>query len=470
MPQQITNRNVFSLSEVAGSIRRTLAGRYTSRFWVKAEMSKLNRYDYSGHCYPDLIERADGRIVAQMRGIIWATDYRRIADTFSKITGEELSDGQQIIFEAGISFDPNHGLSLNIFDIDPAFTLGELEIEKRQCIQKLQSEGIWELNRSLPMPMLPKRIAVVSVSTSKGYADFISLINARSKGFSIQHVLFPAILQGEKAVEEITHQLGQIRKVSSSFDLVAIIRGGGGDTGLSAFNHYKLASTVATFPLPVITGIGHATNLTVTEMVANTRAITPSELADLLLERFEYCKARIDRAETVLKTSQTHLSNARASLLQLSQRLKNSASAITASRHTRLDHQVQLIARQSQHILHSRERQIAASIDMLQRICPLFINRNALELNHLKNRLTLGCGRLLGVSQQKIDALDNATTNLHPDRLLQKGFSITRLNGTALKGVSNLSKGIIIETQLAKGRITSKIIEIEQYEERTPDV
>lgn len=461
MPQKFNDRKVFSLKEVAESVKRTLASRYGSRFWVKAEMNKLNNYDYSGHCYPDLIERADGRILAQMRGIIWAIDFRRINTDFFQATGENLSDGMQILFEASVSFDPNHGLSLIISNIDPSFTLGELEREKRKCIAQLQREGIWDNNHRLPMPFLPKRLAIISVSTSKGYADFISLLNTRSEGFNIQHMLFPAILQGEKAVEQIAAQLEKICKVHSHFDLVAIIRGGGGDTGLSAFNHYRLAGIVATFPLPVMTGIGHATNLTVTEMVAHTRAITPSELADILLERMEFLKDGVDRSAQVLKKTPEFIKGQRAELNRLSQQCASGAAmALTANR-MQIAHTVQILKNNTRQQLLMREQKLTTISDTLRRLYPIAIERNALDLLHLQTRLSLGCGRMLGISFHKLDTLSRSIALLHPSRVLQHGYSITRLNGIALRDASGLQEGNVIETQLSSGKIQSSIIKTE---------
>jgi len=461
MPQKFNDRNVFSLKEVAESVRRTLASRYGSRFWVKAEMNKLNRYEYSGHCYPDLIERADGRILAQMRGIIWAIDFRRINNDFLQATGENLSDGMQILFEASVSFDPNHGLSLVISNIDPSFTLGELELEKRKCMVQLQHEGIWDHNHRLPMPFLPKRLAVISVSTSKGYADFISLINARSVGFNIQHMLFPAILQGEKAVEQISAQLKKIRKVHHHFDLVAIIRGGGGDTGLSAFNHYQLARIVATFPLPVMTGIGHATNLTVTEMVAHTRAITPSQLADILLERMETLRDGVNRSAQLLKKTPDFIHLQKTALNRLSQQLASSAAMSLISNRIQLAHTIDLLKNNTRQQLALRNQMLTTIPEVLRRLYPVAIERNALDLLHLQTRLSLGCGRLLGISYHKLDTLSQTIDLLHPSRVMQRGYSITRLNGIALRDATGLQPGDVIETQLSNGKIQSSIIKTE---------
>jgi exodeoxyribonuclease VII large subunit len=286
MPEIINKKKVFSLIEVTLSIQKTISERYKSSFWVKAEMNKLNNYSYSGHCYPDLVEKKDGRVIAQMKSNLWKNDFNRINNNFLTVLKEPIKDGIKILFCATITFDPSHGLSLRIIDIDPAYSLGELEREKQETIAKLNREGIFRNNRRLTLPLLPQRIAIISVETSKGYADFLKVIGNNPWGYKFFYFLFPALLQGEKSINSILHQLGRIGKVTKHFDVVAIIRGGGGDVGLSSYNNYELAKEIALFPIPVITGIGHSTNETVAEMVSFSNAITPTELADLLIQKF----------------------------------------------------------------------------------------------------------------------------------------------------------------------------------------
>ena len=284
MPETVADRSIFSLLEVTRSIQKTLADRYGSSFWVKAEMNKLNHYPHSGHCYPDLVEKKDGKVIAQLRSVLWKDDYLRINHSFLRLVKTPLKDGISMLFCARITFDPVHGLSLRIIDIDPAFSLGELEREKIETLEKLRAAGIFDRNKNLKIEPVPQRIAIISVETSKGYADFQKVIANNAWGYRFFHFLFPSVLQGDRAVESIVYQLNRIRKVISHFDAVAIIRGGGGEVGLSCFNDYELASEIALFPLPVITGIGHATNETVVEMIAYKNAITPTDLANYLLD------------------------------------------------------------------------------------------------------------------------------------------------------------------------------------------
>jgi exodeoxyribonuclease VII large subunit len=300
MPETINDRKVFSLLEVARSISKTIADRYTSSFWVKAELLKLNHYPRSGHCYPDLVEKSAGSVVAQVRSNLWKSDYNQINRRFLEVTGEPLKDGINILLQARIQYDPIHGLSLQILDIDPGFTMGEMLREKLDTIKKLKEEGLFERNKTLPFPLLPKRVAVISVETSKGYSDFRKKIDENPYGFHFFYMLFPSLLQGDGAVPELKRQLNRIRIVKDHFDVVAIIRGGGGDLGLSCYDNYELAKEVALFPLPVLAGIGHSTNETVVQMVAFKNNITPTDLADYLIRKFSDFKTPLENYERLL--------------------------------------------------------------------------------------------------------------------------------------------------------------------------
>ena len=264
--------------------------------WIQAELNKLNYYKQSGHCFPELVEKQEGRVLAQMKATIWKDDFIIIDREFQRVLKEPLKDGIKILFLAAISFDPTHGLALRIIDIDPAYTLGDLEKEKQETIERLKKENLFDKNKGLRLALLPQRIAVISVESSKGYADFIKVMEGNGRGYRFFHLLFPSLLQGEKAVDSMIAQLKRISKVKNHFDLVAIVRGGGDDIGLSCYNDYRLASAIAEFPLPVLTGIGHSTNETVCEMISYSNAITPTKLAEWLLQKFHDFREPVEAA------------------------------------------------------------------------------------------------------------------------------------------------------------------------------
>lgn len=386
------NEKVFSLKEVASSVKRTLNARYGSSFWVKAEMIKLNHYPYSGHAFPDLIEKQDDVIVAQMRAVIWSADFKRIRDKFRSCGLADLTDGITILFRASILFDEFYGLSLRIIDIDTSFTLGEMEKQRMLCIERLKAEGIYSLNSSLSLPAVPKRFAIVSVGSSKGYNDFMQIVRKHSSRFAIFTHLFPSLLQGDGAINSISEALDRINDVADCFDAVLIIRGGGGDVGLNCYNHYNLCRAVALCKLPVLTGIGHASNQTVAEQIAWRNFITPTDLADFLFSGFN---------------------NAYLEVLNLSKQLKSNADSILNTNNER----VKLL---SESLRHKIENRILSEKERLQMI------------------------------ERYIRLLD-------PSLLLQKGYSMTYLNGVLVSSVKDLKSGDEIVTRFSDGEIVSKL-------------
>lgn len=322
--EQSIGDKAFSLSEVTASIRRTISSRYGSSFWVRAEMIKLNHYPYSGHAFPDLIEKKDEVIVAQMRAIIWSGDLKRINEKFFRCGMGALSDGVSILFRATIMYDEFHGLSLRIIDIDTSFTLGELEKQRINCIERLKAEKIFALNKSKQLPALPKRFAIISVESSKGYNDFMKVVLSHSPKFAIFTHLFPSLLQGDGAVYSMLQAFERIEAVAEFFDAVLIIRGGGGDVGLSCYNDYRLCRAVALCSLPVLTGIGHSTNQTVAEQTAWHDFITPTDLADSILGYHETALQNIIEArnsllscsDDVLKREKQNLVQTRVELIE----------------------------------------------------------------------------------------------------------------------------------------------------------
>ena len=414
MPEVINDKTIFSLLEVTKSIQKTISDRYKSLFWVKAEMNKLNHYKHSGHCYPELVEKKDGKIVAEIRSILWKSDFERVNAQFIKLLNEPLRDGITIYFQAGISYDPLHGLSLRIVDIDVSFVLGELEKEKKESIFRLQEEGLFDANKRIPFPLIPKRLAIISVETSKGLSDFYKIINNNPWGYKIETTLYHALLQGDKSIASIIKQMAVIAERTDQYDAVAIIRGGGGEVGLSSYNNYHLSKAIAIFPIPVLTGIGHSTNETVSEMVAYKNAITPSELADFLIQKFHNFAIPLDNAQKQLILAINNLFHTERSKLQ---------------------NAVQTINWSSINNIKSEQHQISLLAQKLQLYSEHFIKQQHHELDNL-NRL--------------IKMAD-------PHLLLKRGFSISRKNGKAITSKEEINIGDEIETLFVDGLVTSTV-------------
>ncbi len=469
MPEKVNDRTIFSLLEVTLSIQKTLSQRYTGSFWIKAEMNKLNHYPQSGHCYPDLVEKTDGKIVAELRSTIWKDDFKRVNENFLNILHEPLKNGINILFCAKISFSPVYGLSLRIIDIDPSWSLGELEKEKQQTIEKIRKEGLFNANKGLLLSLLPKRIAVISVQTSKGYADFRKIIDGNEWGYTFFHMLFPALLQGENAVESIIGQLEQIRRVKHHFDVVAIIRGGGGDVGLTCYNNYELSKAIALFPLPVITGIGHSTNETVSEMIAFKNAITPTELADYLIQKFHNFSVPVQRAfETITGFFSRLMQDEKVRMLNTVRFYKSVTMSALARFNQDVGNEIKVLQQHSKYFIHQqREKHIHQNLILIEKgsrrmlvlKIPLIDATGVNILNRARN--------FIRREVQVVAGIEKNIALLNPVNIFNRGYSITMVNGKVLKTVEDLREGTILKTILPDGNITSiaqSVKKAEKYE------
>jgi len=437
MATQVNEKKVFSLLEVTNSVRKTIAERYQSTFWVRAEMNKLNHYSYSGHCYPELVEKNNGKVVAQIRASLWKDDYVRSNTRFLQVLGEPLKDGIAILFEASLGFDPLHGLSLRIIDIDPTFSLGALERERLESIARLKTLGIFDQNKKLTFPLVPKRIAIISVETSKGYADFLKVIQNNPWGYRFSCFLFPALLQGDRSVDSILTQLQRIRKVSHHFDVVAIIRGGGGDVGLSSYNNFRLASEVARFPLPVMTGIGHSTNETVTELAAHRNAITPTELADFLIQRLHDFAAPVNRAAEILADRTRRM-------------------LLDEFRH--FDQTVSAFRKGTNNAITTRRRDLQVLAKSISQNAVFTVRRATDQCHRAADALRRSFGAVFRHERLELTGLEKTIGVMDPMHVLKRGFTISTVNGKVIKSIDEIHEGDHIVTTAADGSVTSEVI------------
>lgn len=478
MPETIDNRKVFSLLEVTKSIEKAISRNYTGSYWIKAEMVKLNYFEKNGHCYPDIAEKKNGVIVAQIKAIIWKNTYEKINNKFKTVTKDPLKDGLTILFLTKVKFDSLHGLALHILDIDPNYTLGELARMKMEAIQKLKEEKIFDQNKKIPFPLLPQRIAVISVETSKGYSDFCSKIDHNSWGYKFFHMLFPSLLQGEKATIEIITQLARIRLVAHHFDVVAIIRGGGGDVGLNCFDDYNLAKTIAFFPLPVLTGIGHSTNETVAEMVSARNNITPTDLADFLIQQFHNFSVPVKNSiRAVTEYAERLLKEEDRSLMNCFKMFKTRIESNVSLQNNSLDNFWKIISIRPLQIIQDKLIQLKGLLGYLEKdtnykilsfiqiinqkkdkifsIVNQNIKSSEMQLEQFIPLLELHVKNQLKESGQSVGKIERIISVMDPKNVLQRGYSLTWLNGKILKLKEDVKKGDQIETDLSDGKIIS---------------
>ncbi len=432
-------KKFYSLLELTRSIESVIKKTYTASYWVKAEIAKLNYYPQSGHCYPDLVEKENGVVLAQIRSTIWAGNFSSLNSKFVSITKEPLSDGMTVLIRVTISFHPVYGLTLQIVDVEPTYTLGELAKEKQQSIDRLKKEGVIDKNKHLVPPLLFKRLAIISVETSKGYHDFLKVIDQNEWGYNFFHMLFPAILQGIGAVNSIIEQLNRIKKVLKHFDAVLIIRGGGGDVGLSSFDNFKIANAVANFPLPIITGIGHATNETVVEQVAFINKITPTEVGYYLLQRFHDFSVQIQRMQNIIIDKSNQI------LANENRRLYYTISGLKSN--------IDGLVFEHRNILNQSGYRVLKSADKM-------ISNNKRSLHALQSEMSSSVTRIFEKSNYNIISVSDKLRLLDPKNILKRGFSITTKNGKAIFDSDKVSCNDEIETIVFSGRIISKVEKI----------
>lgn len=407
------DKQVFPLSKLTAAIENVINTHCNKFVWVKAEIVKLNYYKHTGHCYPELVEKKDGKIIAEIRGNIWKPQFDQINEKFRLVLNEDLGDNMTVVIRAAVTYHSVYGLALNILDIDPEYTLGELARQKLETIKKLKEENIFYANKDKHLPVLPKTIAIISVGTSMGYLDFMNVIENNPRGYKYHLMLFPAVLQGERAVSTIIAQLKKI-KTYGVFDAVAIIRGGGGTIGFSCYDSYTLSREIARYPLPVLTGIGHSSNETVVELVSFKSFITPTKIAEFLLQEFNNFAFPLKEQTEKLNT-------------QVSWKLEREKGVLKET--TRLFSAISL----------------------------RLLDKNEYRLEQISSQLINSTRNFMQAKNTKLQILGESIHNNSPQTILKRGYSITRANGKVILDPAILDEGDLVETELHKGRLTSRV-------------
>ena len=408
----MSNRKTITLSQLQRQVKQTLTEQFALPVWVSAEISEL-KVNYAGHCYLELIEKGEEDAVpkAQARATIWRNRYPHVSSYFEAETGQPLSAGIRILAQVLVSYHELYGFSLQINDIDPAFTLGEMERQKNATIRRLQEEGVWEMNRQVELPAIVQRLAVVSSAKAAGFQDFINEL--KKSRYAFQTTLFEAVMQGLSAEESIIDALGRVADRMEQFDAVVIVRGGGSQSDLSCFNAYRLSNHVAQFPLPVLTGIGHDKDQSVVDMVAASPHKTPTAVAAWLVERMADLEGWLEGAATQLhETTLRHLREAALGLERMSGELHRT------TKETLLTEQ--------------------------------------LKLNHHALQLPDRVADFLARQRMRLEQAEKLTESRSPRHILQLGFAIVRSEGRVLKTTSEVAEATSIEIELNDGTINLK--------------
>lgn len=278
-------KNALTLKQLLETVKGGIEGAVPFPVWVLAEIVEIKQRA-AGHCYLELAESSDSGVQARVPAVIWSSHYKVIAPYFKHETGRTLEAGMKILVKVQVSYSVLYSLTLSITDIEPSFSVGAGEIERRKTIKRLEDEGLFGMNGMLCIPKLPRRLAVISSETAAGYRDFMRHLHENAYGFTFMTELFPAVMQGQEAPGSIVEAMDEVAAREGDFDALAILRGGGSGADLSCFDDYALAANIAQFPLPVITGIGHDHDCHVCDMVAAYSVKTPTAAADFILECF----------------------------------------------------------------------------------------------------------------------------------------------------------------------------------------
>ena len=458
----VESPKIFTLKQVVSSIRKTIDERYKNLYWVKAEMHKLNQFP-SGHCFPELLQKEDGKIVAQISGSIWKHNFEKINKRFIDVVKEPLKEDTTLLLQVKVSFHEMYGLSLQIMDIDPNYALGELQKERQETLKKLQKDGLINANQQLEFPVLPKRIAVISADASKGLSDFMQVIETNDWNYQFFTMLFPASLQGDHAANSIIKQLERIKKVLHHFDCVVIVRGGGGEVGLSCYNNYDLCRNIAKFPLPVLTGIGHSTNLTVAEMVAFRNAITPTELGDFLLQVFHNFSVPVKDAVKRLKVSTSNVTTTSKLALNNASKLFRSVVKQSVSRNKQvvlsnikdLENNIRVVQLNESNSIQRLEQGVYKNSKLL-----LASKKN--DLNASSKAMAHSTASLFKARENLLSQMEQSVRLMNPINVLNRGYSISLINGKSISRDNKVKKGDRIQTKTATFSIQSEVVEIEK--------
>ena len=402
-------------------VRETIECEMPDEYWVEAELSECR--ELRGHCYMELIQKDERTAtpVAKSPAKCWANKWAVIRPYFERTTGQQLHAGMKVLLKVYAQFHEAYGFSWIVTDINPEYTLGDMARKRQEIIRQLKAEGVFDLQKELTLPPFCQHIAVISSQTAAGYGDFCNQLCDNPYGFQFQTQLFPAIMQGEGVEQSIIDALEKIYSLTSSFspltskfDCVVIIRGGGSTGDLSGFDTLALAENVANFPLPIITGIGHERDESILDMISHTRVKTPTAAAAFLIEHLKEVLDVINCSqELITRYAQQKLSMLHSQLTIVSEAIPRLFS-----------------------IVKTRQE---AKIDTLNQRIPMLLERRLLAENH---RLQL--------MEEKLKALD-------PQLLLKRGYSITLHNGRAVKDATALKAGDEIETRLANGAIHSVV-------------
>ncbi len=449
----------LSLTELQLIIRDALYMALPDMYWVIAEISEIKE-NYAGHCYLELIEKhpEEKNARARVRAIIWNKRYLFLKSFFENVTGEQLKEGMKILVRIKIEYHELYGLSLIISDIDPSFTIGEMALKRQMIIKKLEDEGVFTMNKELIFPLIPQRVAIISSKSAAGYSDFMNHLTTNSYEYAFYTSLFETTMQGKETEQSVIKALDRIADHIDMFDVVTIIRGGGSQSDLSWFDSYNIAYHITQFPLPVITGIGHEKDLTVTDMVAFKSLKTPTAVADHLIECIAETEGQLETLATQISdVSYMIIEEYHKRLETFSMKLIPTAKLMVSNQKEELSNRIIEMISYGRELIARASLIPATQISLLisraghrSTVTSMMIEN---KRNELKNKSTGYVAKML----DRTDGMKNRLKILDPKGVLNRGYTITSLNGKIVKSIMDVKPDEIIDTLVKDGLIKSKV-------------
>lgn len=425
--------NTITLQEFNNRIKRLLADPSVMNCWVVAETTDVR---INQHCYLQLLEKnpKTGATVAKIKAIIWGNQFRFLNARFKQVTGRDIGNDMKIMVCLSVNYSPQYGLTVVINDINPEFTLGDMERQRQEILNRLTQEGIIGQNKTVPVPPVLQRIAIVSAAGAAGYGDFMKQLTDNKYGVRFYPCLFQATMQGVKTVPTVLAALDKVEQNQHLFDCVVIIRGGGGTEELNSFDNYDLARRVATFPLPVIVGIGHERDITVLDYVAGIRVKTPTAAAEHIILQAANALAHIgDLSNQVVSIARDYIARAKEQLSYYAGNLPIMAQRIIDTNTLRLQNFIQNIPLHVQRRIEGENAQLARQKDAI---------KNAVAQVKMKETM-------------RLEALGDKIELLSPRKVMARGYTLTTCEGKIMTDAAQLEAGKLVTIHFRDGKVVA---------------
>lgn len=449
----------ITLSQLQNKIKFTLEDSI-GECWVVAEINEMN-VNNSGHCYLMFVEKGGENQVpkAKISGVIWRSHFTMLNGFFRESTGQPLHAGIKVLVRVQVNYHELYGISLLVKDIDPTYTLGDMERQRQECIRRLQEDGVFEMNKELDMTVVPQRIAVVSSDKAAGYQDFMNELHNNEYGYRFGTSLHVAFMQGEEAENSIIEALNAIAVRADEFDAVAIIRGGGSQSDLACFNSYRLCSYIAQFPLPVLTGIGHNKDVSVADMVAYDCLKTPTAVAGRFVDMAHSFEQKIDKyGEFIVRSVKDILQFSAQKMEALSQQLRVNVKESIHTQELLLNTlNGDLLSGAFSLIRSEGQKQIQLFNALKEKSGRLIVSREEKLLGY-SERMKMLSVALLSQKASQIELLESRVNGYDPQRILKMGYSLALVNGKTLKSVKDVASGEQVDIKLADGTVKTKVL------------